>query len=72
MQKFINTMQLELLKLYKWLLCNKLTLNIYKNHEVNIEINKMVIEQVKYTKFLCIIFYDNLDWSNHLSYINSK
>ena len=32
----------------------------------------MDIEQVKYTKFLCVIFDDNLDLSNHISYINSK
>ena len=32
----------------------------------------MVIEQVKYTKFLGVIIDDNLDWSNHISYINSK
>ena len=82
--KLINTMQLELLKLYKWQLCNKLTLNIskthfmvfhrakHKNYEVNIEINEMVIEQVKQTKFLGVIFDDTLDWSNHISYINSK
>ena len=63
--KLINTMQQELLKLHKWLLCNKLTLNISKTHyiifhrakhffkyEIDIEINKMVIEQVKYTKVL--------------------
>ena len=77
-------MQLELLKLYKWLLCSKLTLNISKTHfkvfhrvkpknyEVNIEINKMVIKQVKYTKFLDIIFNDKLNWSNHISHIISK
>ena len=82
--KLIITRQLELLKLYKWLLCNKLTLNISKTHfmvfhrakhktyEVNIEINEMVIEQVKQTKFLGVIFDDTLDWSNHISYINSK
>ena len=82
--KLINTMQQELLKLHTWLLCNKLTLNISKTHyiifhrakhkkyEINIDINKIVIEQVKYTKFLGVIIDDNLDWSNHISYINSK
>ena len=80
----INTMQLELTKLYNWLLANKLTLNIskthfmvfhrakHKNYKLNIEINKVVNEQVKHTKMLGIIFDDNLDWSNHISYINSK
>ena len=77
-------MQLELKKLYNWLLANKLTLNIYKTHfmvfnrakhknyKINIEINKVVIEQAKHTKFLGVIFDDNLNWSNHISYINSK
>ena len=32
----------------------------------------MAIEQVKHTKFLGVIFDDNLNWSNHISYINSK
>ena len=82
--KLINTMQQELLKLHTWLLCNKLTLNISKTHyiifhrakhkkiEINIEINEIVIEQVKYTKFLGVIIADNLDWSDHISYINPK
>ena len=39
---------------------------------MNIEINKVVIEQVKHTKFLGVIFDDNLNWSNHISYIDSK
>ena len=80
----INTMQFELSKLYNWLLANKLTPNISKTHfmvfhrakhkkyKLNIEINKVVIQQVKHTKCLGIIFDDNLDWSNHISYINSK
>ena len=79
-----NTMQLELTKLYNWLLANKLTPNIskthfmvfhrakQKNYKMNIEINKVVIEQVKHTQFLGVIFDDNLNWSNHISYINSK
>ena len=80
----INTMQLELSKLYNWLLAYKLTMNIsktqfmvfhrakHKNYKLNIEINKVVIEQVKHIKLLGIIFDDNLDWSNHISSINSK
>ena len=34
--------------------------------------HKVVIEQVKHTQYLGIIFDDNLNWSNHISYINSK
>ena len=77
-------MQLELSKLYNWLLANKLTLNIskthfmvvhrakHKNYIISIEINNVVIEQLKHTQFFGVIFDDNLNWSNHISYINSK
>ena len=27
---------------------------------------------MRHTKFLCVIFDDNLEWSNHISYINTK
>ena len=64
-------MQLELSKLYNWLLDNKLSLNIpkthfivfhkakHENYKINIEINKVVIKQVKHTKCLGVIFDDN-------------
>ena len=80
----INTLHVELSKLYTWLLANKLTLNISKTHfmvfhrakhkkyKIVIEINNVPIEQVRHTKFLGVIFDDNLDWSNHISYINTK
>ena len=84
MNPLIDTLQLEFKKLYDWLLANKLTLNIAKTHfmifhrarkkqhMINIKINKVQIEQTKHTKFLGIIFDDNLCWSNHISYINRK
>ena len=65
-------------------LANKLTLNISKTHfmmfhrakhkkyKIDIEINNIRIEQVRRTKFLGVIFDDTLDWSNHISYINTK
>ena len=80
----INTLHVELSKLYTWLLVNKLTLNISKTHfmvfhrakhkkyKIGIEINNIPIEQVRHTKFLGVIFDDNLDWFNHISYINTK
>ena len=80
----INTLHVELSKLYTWLLANKLTLNISKTHfmvfhrakhkkcKIVIEINNVPIEQVRHTKFLGVIFDDNLDCSNHISYINTK
>ena len=39
---------------------------------INNKINKVQIEQTKPTQFLGVIFGDNLDWSNHISYINRK
>ena len=44
----------------------------YKKDKIIIEINNVPIEQVRHTKLLGVIFDDNLDWSNHISYINTK
>ena len=44
----------------------------YKNMDVKLCINKIPIQQVDNTKFLGVIINDNLNWSNHISYINSK
>ena len=44
----------------------------HKKYTIVIEINNVAIEQVRHTKFLGVIFDDNLDWSNHISYINTK
>ena len=82
--KLFQNIEFELSKLYNWLLVNKLTLNLAKTHfmvfhkskhkwyNIDIKINNVRIEQVKHTKFLGVIFDDRLDWSNHISYINTK
>ena len=44
----------------------------HKKYKIVIEINNISIEQVRHTKFLGVIFDDNLDWSNYISYINTK
>ena len=44
----------------------------HKKYKIVIEINNIPIEQVRHTNFLGVIFDDNLDWSNHISYINTK
>ena len=84
LRKLINTLHIELDKLYAWLQSNKLTLNLLKTHymvfhrakhkhmDVKLCINKVPIQQVDNTKFLGVIIDDNLNWSNHISYINSK
>ena len=64
---------------------NKLVLNLLKTHyimvfhrakhkhmDVKLCINKVPIQQVDNTKCLGVIIDDNLNWSNHISYINSK
>ena len=43
----------------------------HKKYKIVIEINN-VPTQVRHTKFLGVIFDDNLDWSNPISYINTK
>ena len=84
LRKLINTLHIELDKPYAWLQSNKLTLNLLKTHymvfhrakqkhmNVKLCINKVPIQQVDNTKFLGVIIDDNLNWSNHISYINSK
>ena len=44
----------------------------HKHMDVKLCINKVPIQQVDNTKFLGVIIDDNLNWSNHISYINSK
>ena len=80
----IDTIQQELSRLYVLLLANKLSLNLSKTHfmifhrarhkqyNIHIEINKVPIEQGKHTQFLGVIFDDRLEWSNHITYINTK
>ena len=84
LRKLINTLHIELDKLYAWVQSNKLTLDLFKTHcmvfhrakhkhmGVKLCINKVPIQQVDNTNFLGKIIYENLNWSNHISYINSK
>ena len=84
LKKLINTLHIELDQLYAWLQSNTLTLNQLKTHYmvfhrakhknmyVKLCINKVPIQQVYNTKFLGVIIDDNLNWSNHIAYINSK
>ena len=80
----VDTVPHELSMLYIWLLANKFTLNVstshfmvfhrarHKKQKVHIEINHVPIDQVRHIQFLGVVFDDYLDWSNHISYINSK
>ena len=71
-RKLINTLHIELDKLYAWLQSNKLTLNMLKTHYMVFHranhnhmdgkpcINKVPIQQVDNTKFLGVIIDDEL------------
>ena len=83
LRKLFNTLYIELDKLYAWLQSNKLILNLlkihymvfhrakHKNMDVKLWIIKVPIQQVDNTTFLGVIVDDNLNLSNHTSYINS-
>jgi hypothetical protein len=79
----INNANNELNKIYDWLKCNKLSLNINKSHymiitnktyssHVDLKINDNVIEKVSNTKFLGIIIDNKLSWKEHISFVKSK
>ena len=84
LRKLFNTLHIELDKLYSLLQSNKLTLNLLKTHytvfhrtkhknmDVKLCAKKAPIQQGDNTTFLGVIIYDNLNWSNHISYIKSK
>ena len=44
----------------------------HKLNNISISLNSVPIEQVNHTKFLGVVIDNKLDWSNHISYINSK
>ena len=44
----------------------------HKHMDVRLCINKVLFQQADNTKFLGVIIDDNFNWSNHISYINSK
>ena len=80
----IRCLNHELKLLYKWVLCNKLSLNmsktvfmifsLFNNYDVHlpVEIGQHVIKQVFYTKYLGIILDYQLKWKEHISSMTSK
>ena len=81
-QVFLDTLiKKELLNINKWVISNRLTLNINKTcymlfnnklSHINISINNINLTIVKSTSFLGIIIYQNLDWKLHILYIKNK
>ena len=80
----LKLMNKELQKLNTWLTANKLSLNISKTHYMvfdrgkekndqdSLYLNKILIERVKFTKFLGVIIDEKLTWTHHISYIKNK
>ena len=85
LDKIIVMMNTELKNIYKWVLSNKLSLNIdktnfmvfkTKNKRVlannDVKINNTKLTRVISTKFLGIILDENLTWFNHITYLKTK
>ena len=82
--ELIQKMNDELNKLSKWLIVNKLTLNVAKTNYMfisgqrvidvnsNIQINGLNISRVYSAKFLGIIIDHKLNWNEHIHYIKAK
>ena len=74
----------EMSKVYSWVKSNKLSLNIdntnfmlftpkgFSNTMNNILIDGHQISEVNETKFLGVIFANNLKWSAHIQYTSRK
>ena len=43
-----------------------------KNDQDSLYLNKILIERVKFTKFLGVIIDEKLTWTHHISYIKNK
>ena len=79
LEKCLNT---ELRSLNRWLISNKLSLNVAKTEflvigsnqrlhsfsddQINVEINAKLITKVKEAKSLGVIIDEHLSWSNHI------
>ena len=81
-EEIMNT---ELKSIYKWLLANKLTINIQKTNfmilarkkiplddSISIRINNLSIDRVKSIKFLGVTINEKLNWANHIRNISKK
>ena len=77
LEKCLNT---ELRSLNRWLISNKLSLNVartefmvigsnqrlHSDDQINVEINAKLITKVKEAKSLGVIIDEHLSWSNHI------
>ena len=83
--KLVEVLNCELSKLTKWFQVNKLSLNVQKtnfiafghkkfayNHNLNIILDGVSIERVKFTKFLGAYIDEKLTWKNHINHVKIK
>ena len=75
----MNTMNIELKKIWSWLNTNKLSLNINKTHYVifkskskkliiknDLYINNVKVNAVNYSSFLGVILDSDMSWFHHI------
>ena len=83
-----NLMNSSLVNLNRWLIANKLSLNIAKtefmvidsrqrlatfdNHELRVTVDREPVRQVTSTKTLGLTLDENLTWKNHIEVISKK
>jgi len=68
----------------KWLICNRLTLNVDKTHyllfrkksnnipRITLKIDNTMLEEKNSTKYLGLILQNNLNWNEHISMVTSN
>uniref|UniRef100_A0A8C6VZ07 Reverse transcriptase domain-containing protein n=1 Tax=Nothobranchius furzeri TaxID=105023 RepID=A0A8C6VZ07_NOTFU len=82
-KELLKTVEIELMKLNRWFVFNKLSLNesktkfmlfggIKNNIEVKLNLNNVEIERVNETKFLGVIIDDKLCWKSHIDHVKRK
>ena len=70
-------------RVYEWMNCNYLTLNLTKTsftiiilknipYNPNIQLNNTIIEECKCFKFLGVLIDPRLSFSKHIEYFNEK
>ena len=84
-RRLISAVRSDLCTLTDWFNANKLSLNLNKTNfilfrppnqtidtDVELIINNIKIDQVKFSKFLGLLLDENLMWSEHIKMIHSK
>ena len=83
-QELNKQVNLEIKKIYDWLVANRLTLNTGKskfmiitkkrvqNHDFKVKINGTQLEKCSSYKYLGLHFDDNLNWKSHVNYVVKK